>query len=100
MDSLRYYLQIKKMKKSFDKVKILIMIGDNKDDLKNLLHVNTNQVCYEDLEDAISYIFSVMVPGDTVLMSPGTSSYYLYDNYQHRGNHFKELVKKYASQQN
>ena len=83
-----------------DKVKILIMIGDNKDDLKNLLHVNTNQVCYEDLEDAISYIFSVMVPGDTVLMSPGTSSYYLYDNYQHRGNHFKELVKKYASQQN
>ena len=83
-----------------DKVKILIMIGDNKDVLNKLLHVNTNKVCYEDLEDAIPYIFSVMVPGDTVLMSPGTSSYYMYDNYQHRGNHFKELVKKYASQQN
>ena len=83
-----------------DKVRILIMIGDNKDDLKKILHVNINQVCYEDLEHAISYIFSVMVPGDTVLLSPGTSSYYVYDNYQHRGNHFKELVKKYASQQN
>ena len=83
-----------------EKVKVLIMIGDNKDDLDKLLHVNTNKVFYEDLEDAISYVFSVMAPGDTVLMSPGTSSYCMYDNYQHRGNHFKELVKKYASQQN
>ena len=84
-----------------DKVKILIMIGENKnDDLDKLIDVNTDKVCFEDLEDAISYIFSVMMPGDTVLMSPATSSYYMYDNYQHRGNHFKELVKKYASQQN
>ena len=83
-----------------DKVKILIMIGENKNDIDKLIDVNTEKVCFEDLEDAISYIFSVMMPGDTVLMSPATSSYYMYDNYQHRGNHFKELVKKYASQQN
>ncbi len=83
-----------------DKVKILIMIGENKDDLDKLIDIDIDKVCFEDLEDAISYIFSVMMPGDTVLMSPATSSYYMYDNYQHRGNHFKELVKKYASQQN
>ena len=82
-----------------DKVKTLIMIGENRDDLDKLIDVNTDKVRFEDLEDAISYIFSVMMPGDTVLMSPATSSYYMYDNYQHRGNHFKELVKKYASQQ-
>ena len=82
------------------KVKILIMIGENKNDLYKLIDVKTEKVCFEDLEDAISYIFSVMMPGDTVLMSPATSSYYMYDNYQHRGNHFKELIKKYASQQN
>ena len=76
------------------------MIGENKNDLYKLIDVKTEKVCFEDLEDAISYIFSVMMPGDTVLMSPATSSYYMYDNYQHRGNHFKELVKKYASQQN
>ncbi len=81
-----------------DKVKILIMIGENKDDLDKLIDVNIDKICYDDLEDAISYIFSVMVPGDTVLMSPATSSYCMYDNYQHRGNHFKELVKKYAGQ--
>ena len=83
-----------------DKVKILIMIGENKNDLDKLIDVNSEKVCFEDLEGAISYIFSVMMPGDTVLMSPATSSYCMYDNYQHRGNHFKELVKKYASQQN
>ena len=83
-----------------EKVKILIMIGDNKDILNTILDVNTNKVCYGDLEKAMSYVFSVMLPGDTVLMSPGTSSYYMYDNYQHRGNHFKELVKRYASQKN
>ena len=83
-----------------EKVRILIMIGDNKDDLNKQLDVETNKVCYVYLEDAISHIFSVMVPGDTVLMSPGTSSYYMYDNYQHRGHHFKELVKKHASEQN
>ena len=60
-----------------DKVKILIMIGENKDDLDKLIDVHTEKVCFEDLEDAISYIFSVMMPGDTVLMSPATSSYYL-----------------------
>ena len=83
-----------------DKVKILIMIGENKYDLDKQIDVNIEKVCFEDLEDAISYIFSVMMSGDTVLMSPATSSYYMYDNYQHRGNHFKELVIKYASQQN
>ena len=83
-----------------EKVKILIMIGDNKDILNTILDVNTNKVCYGDLEKAMSYVFSVMLPGDPVLMSPGTSSYYMYDNYQHRGNHFKELVKRYASQKN
>ena len=83
-----------------EKVKTLIMIGDNKDILNKILDVDTIKVRCDGLEDAISYIFSVMIPGDTVLMSPGTSSYYAYDNYQHRGNHFKELVKKYASQQN
>ena len=82
------------------KQKILILIGDNKDNLYEMLDVKINKVCYKDLEDAISYIFSVMTSGDTVLMSPGTSSYCMYDNYQHRGNHFKELINKYASQQN
>ena len=52
----------------------------------------------ENLEDAISYILSNVVSGDTVLLSPGTSSFYTYSDYTERGEHFKTLVKKHANQ--
>tara|TARA_B100000035_G_scaffold302613_1_gene300386 strand:+ start:6618 stop:7904 length:1287 start_codon:yes stop_codon:yes gene_type:complete len=90
-----------KLKSSISKrVKILILIGENRELLDEELSVDSKKVFCDSLEHATSYIFSVMTPGDTVLMSPGTSSYCMYDNYQQRGNHFKELIKKYVSQQN
>ena len=82
------------------KVKKLILIGENREYLNKVLTVDTKKICCDSLEHATSYAFSVMSPGDTILMSPGTSSYYMYDNYQQRGDHFKELIKEYASQQN
>ena len=78
------------------KVKKLIIIGDNKELLSNELEVDVAIVYHDNLDQAVEYIFSIMTQGDTVLLSPGTSSYCMYDNYQHRGNHFKELVNKHA----
>tara|TARA_B100000035_G_C21035106_1_gene570490 strand:+ start:555 stop:1841 length:1287 start_codon:yes stop_codon:yes gene_type:complete len=82
------------------KVKILILIGENKDHLDEELKVEVKKAYFKSLDEAINYIFSQMIAGDTVLMSPGTSSYYNYSNFEQRGNHFKELVSKYACQQN
>ncbi len=79
------------------KVKLLVIIGDNQDCLYEELSVDIKKMCFDSLDEATAYIFSIMVAGDTVLMSPGTSSYYSYDNYEHRGDHFKNIVKKYAS---
>ena len=78
------------------KVKTLIIIGDNKELLSNELDVDVAIVYHDNLDQAVEYIFSIITQGDTVLLSPGTSSYCMYDNYQHRGNHFKELVNKYV----
>lgn len=79
------------------KVKSLVIIGENKT-LIDDLDVKVKKSYIENLDDAISYILSNVVPGDTVLMSPGTSSFYHYSDYMERGEHFKSLVKKYANQ--
>ena len=76
-----------------EKVKILILIGENKDHLDKELKVEVKKEYFKCLDKAINYIFSHMIAGDTVLMSPGTSSYYNYSNFEQRGNHFKELCE-------
>ena len=83
-----------------DKVKLLILIGDNKNYLKNDLSVNIETIILDDLESAVNYIFSVMNSGDIILLSPGTSSFYSYSNYKKRGNHFKELIGSHVSRKN
>lgn len=49
--------------------------------------------CYfSTLEAVVDDIMSCMQSGDIVLFSPSGSSYDLFENYQHRGEVFKELV--------
>ena len=51
----------------------------------------------DDMEDAVKTAFSITEKGKTCLMSPASSSYNVYKNFDHKGNHFKELVKKYGT---
>lgn len=46
------------------------------------------------LDDAVAACIVAVEPHDYVLLSPAGSSFDLYENYEHRGNHFKELVTK------
>jgi UDP-N-acetylmuramoylalanine--D-glutamate ligase len=45
------------------------------------------------LEEAVAVACEVAQDGDTVLFSPGTSSFDMFRNYGERGNRFKEAVK-------
>ena len=47
-----------------------------------------------DLTTAFYACIKNIQPGDIVLLSPAGSSYDLYDNFEERGMHFKNLVKK------
>ncbi len=47
---------------------------------------------YTTLNEAVVTCTTLMQSGDCVLLSPAGSSYDLYDNYEQRGKHFKELV--------
>ena len=53
-----------------------------------------NPIVVTTLDEAVKCAYDMAKDGDTVLLSPTTSSYDQYKNYEQRGKHFKELVNK------
>ena len=51
-------------------------------------------IIVKDLNEAIAKASRLAEPGDVVLLSPTTSSYDQYHNYEERGRHFKKLVNE------
>ena len=82
------------------KVKLLILIGENREYVHNQLSVKVDTILFETLKDATDYIFSNLKSNYTVLLSPGSSSFSLYKDFEHRGNHFKSLVSNYVHGKN
>jgi UDP-N-acetylmuramoylalanine--D-glutamate ligase len=50
------------------------------------------------LERAIAMAFEQAAPGDTVLLAPACASFDQFENYEHRGRMFKELVAQLAAE--
>ena len=55
---------------------------------------NTDCQCVHSLEEAVGVAQSLARSGDTVLFSPGTSSFDMFQNYGERGNLFKNFVNQ------
>jgi UDP-N-acetylmuramoylalanine--D-glutamate ligase len=51
------------------------------------------------LKEAVALAAKTAEKGDTILLSPMCASFDEFDNYEHRGNTFKELVRDYAAQE-
>lgn len=81
---------------SFDgKVRYLVLIGQTKEKIEKAAHacgfMNTIQA--EDLEEAVKICAEKASPGDAVLLSPACASWGQFDNYEQRGDKFKEYVR-------
>jgi UDP-N-acetylmuramoylalanine--D-glutamate ligase len=55
---------------------------------------HTDCHCVDSLEEAVAVAQSLARAGDTVLFSPGTSSFDMFQNYGERGNLFKNFVNQ------
>ena len=77
-----------------ERVKVAFLIGE----LKHSIASEWSTVpCYEveNLEDAVKQANELALPGETILFSPGTSSYDMFADYQERGVCFKNAVQKF-----
>ncbi len=81
--------------KSFDgKVKCLVLIGQTADQIEETAKQNgfENIIKVSSLEEAVDKCYENSEPGDAVLLSPACASWGMFDNYEQRGDMFKEFV--------
>lgn len=78
------------------KVKTLILMGEAREKIYSQLRVKVPVTVVADMKEAVAKVFEVGQPGDTVLLSPGCSSFDQYKNYEERGTDFKRWVEYFA----
>jgi UDP-N-acetylmuramoylalanine--D-glutamate ligase len=77
------------------KVKTIICIGkDNSKIIESFGDLIENITECETMEQAVEVAYYIGKKGDVVLLSPAYASFDKFENYQDRGNKFKEAIKK------
>jgi UDP-N-acetylmuramoylalanine--D-glutamate ligase len=75
------------------KVKSLILYGEAKERINRDIGDASETFLIGTFEEAVLISYQKSRIGDIVLMSPGCSSFDIFDSYVERGNYFKEIVK-------
>jgi UDP-N-acetylmuramoylalanine--D-glutamate ligase len=77
------------------KVKTLILVGEAKERINRDIGDFSETFLIGTFEEAVLISYQKSRIGDTVLLSPGASSFDIFDSYVERGNYFKEIVNKF-----
>ena len=75
-------------------VKLLILIGQDRQIMADQLHGCTRIVLVDELKVAVSLANESAEEGDTVLLSPACSSFDMFKNFEDRGQQFTGAVKE------
>ncbi|PCJ97368.1 MAG: UDP-N-acetylmuramoyl-L-alanine--D-glutamate ligase [Flavobacteriaceae bacterium] len=77
-----------------EKVKAIICLGEDNSKIIDVFG-NVVDLMVETfaMEEAVKVAYKIAERGDTVLLSPACASFDLFDNYEDRGNQFKEAIK-------
>ena len=77
--------------------RLAVITGENRKEIYEDVRGSTETVVAEDFEDAVLYAASVAKEGDTVLLSPASTSYDSFSSFEERGNKFKEIIFDYIN---
>jgi UDP-N-acetylmuramoylalanine--D-glutamate ligase len=77
-----------------ERVKTVITIGSAAEKIEHQLAGVAKIERAETLQRAVALARQVAVAGDTVLLAPACASFDQFENYEHRGRVFKELVRQ------
>lgn len=78
-----------------EKVKAIICIGlDNKKIIDTFSSISDLIIETTSMNEAVNSAYRIAKPNDAVLLSPACSSFDLFENYEDRGNQFKESIRK------
>lgn len=77
------------------KVKTLILVGEAKERINRDLGDFSETFLIGTFEEAVHIAYQKSRIGDTVLLSPGCSSFDMFDSFEERGDYFKEIVKNF-----
>ncbi len=73
-------------------IRNLIVLGETKTQIVKMFKKFVNTIEVSDLQEAVQTAYKISKPGEYILLSPGCASYDMYDNFEERGKHFKQLV--------
>lgn len=79
-----------------DKVKAVVLVGEASDRFEGTLRKAGYQSVHLagfSMEEAVKKSFSLAEAGDIVLLSPACASFDMFNNYEERGNVFKQICK-------
>lgn len=78
-----------------EKVKAIICLGlDNKKIIETFSSISDLIIETTSMREAVNSAYKIAKPNDAVLLSPACSSFDLFENFEDRGNQFKESVRK------
>ncbi len=77
------------------KVKTLILVGEAKERINRDVGDFSETFLIGTFEEAVLIAYQKSRISDIVLMSPGASSFDMFDSYVERGNYYKEIVNKF-----
>ena len=83
-----------------ERVKAVIVFGEAAGQIETMIGGTVETERAGTLREAVGLARRVAAPGDTVLLSPGCSSFDEFKNYEERGSVFKDLVREMGHERN